>query len=212
MQRGFNISWFVVPVTTLLGIAIVRLPVSDSLQSAWVNGLGWGLLLTIPLCGLSAAFRIPVLIRRQQLRRVMPNAIVESSTRTGALSNDLARLNELDGGVRDSTWGALCFVFDETGLSAWRWNDPESPDWTFPWSALSEPVVGPVRSKALASSWVYRGLTVSISVDGQRSDVHLVLLGAGFLGIFALSTSRLNEIAGACASWRNAKNAEQHTP
>jgi len=212
MPRGFNASWIVVPAMALIGVAIVSLPTFASLENARLNGIGWGLLLTVPLCGLSAVLRIPVFIRRQRLRRVMPGAIVESSTRTGALSDDLARLNELDGGTRDSTWGALCFVLDEYGISAWRWNDPEKPDWMFPWSALNEPVVGPVRSKALWSSWVYRGLTVSVSVDGQRMDLHLVLLGAGFLGIFALSTFRLNEIAARCATWRNATTTGRLTP
>jgi hypothetical protein len=211
MKRGLNMSWVLLPAVTALGAVVVGLPAAQSLHSARLNGAGWAMLLAIPLCGLSAAFRIPVLVLRQRLRRSKPEAIVESSTRAGALSNDLARLNDLDGGQRDSTWGALCLVLDESGLSAWRWNDRENPDWAFPWTALSEPVVGSIRNTGIGSSWAYRGLTLSVETDGRRSDLHLVLLGAGVFGIFALSTSRLREIAAACADWRDSQIAGRPT-
>jgi hypothetical protein len=201
-------SWWVALVVLAVGLILVGASLAAPRPGAVFLGVGWGLLLVDGVLILFAPFRFPAMIRRARLRTAWPGATVEMITRTGPLSIEIAQLNRIDGGHRDSTWGMLCLACDEIGMSAWRWNDSEEPDWTLPWSALSEPTVGKV---AFAGS-VYRGLVMRATLGDQSLDLHFILVGAGFLGLFTPLGPKLSKIAAQFAEWREIARRRPATP
>ncbi len=212
MRRGVNVSWVAYPLISVVGAVLVVVVMPDHGFTTRWGGIGWVMFVGPLLAAVWAIVRIPALAQRGRLRSREPDSIVELVTRSGTMSKETTSLNAADGGERDARFRTVCVAFDRQGMSIWRSSDTGTPEWSVPWRSLSAPIAAPFIDVVLWSRTSYRGLSIDVTVDGKTQSVHLILVGAGFCGLFPLSQIRLVEIATRCSELRDAALAGSPTP